>query len=716
MTSPGNDELVSQFEVDIDFRPDSVRSMDEVTDLLGRARVQAEALSRASSDVVEHLREAATSEPINIGGDAPGGSGGDGGGGGGRLPPLVGFSGGDPTPSQREVAIGSDAGSDSLEERTQPASSSPSEAEVNDRLSDMESKDPDRVENMRRARGLPVSPQQGESLSRGVEGFSDLAQNILRETKPGQSISGTLGNVAGGLGRAGSSGLGSLMGGRAMGALGAAGGAIAGGLALNAAVQAGGAQVQQYANMGSVQGGGVEQGISYEMGIRSMALNPFLTTEQSRQIVMSALSEGYTGEEFESVTDYMTDNLTKMNMSVAQSTEILRKNVDEGGQSIQQLGMDLAALKSSTAGGVMSLEERTQIYQQTSGNLVDKGIQGDQASQQALDALELFEDDRALSGTFAGIIGNLSDPLAYQAGRTAGIRGRDGYMMEQMMGDQGILNDSVYQTLWNRAQNIHQNAGRDDYDKRRMFNDWLVSMQMPMSRGDSNALYDRLIEDTTGTEMQESEERFEDENYGRQEHETGQFGRGLATLGAAGGVLFQGIGDTLGMLNLGVGVEDETFVSNFSEAYSSTGQSFQNLRNKQAALKSDGEIGALTQLNEEFGMGHVVVVDEDGKRIRQGGSGLSEEDMEALSSGEYKVSVGGRDPVTIKEARNRIPDWHQENEEQSRISGKTNVEVEVSSTPELENLFRFRTRTTNQEQANAGFGASTLNNPAPGDK
>lgn len=719
MTSPGNDELISQFEVDIDFRPDSVRSMDEVTDLLGRARVQAEALSRASGDVVEHLREASNTPPIDMGSGATGGAGGgDGGGdGSGRLPPLTGFSEGIPSLTNKEVAVGADAGSESLDERVRPASSSPSEADINDRLSEVDSRDPDRIENMRKARGLPTpSPRGGEQLSRGVESFSDLAQNILQETRPGQSISGTLGNIAGGLGRAGTSGLGGLLGGGAMGALGVAGGAITAGLAGNAAVQAGGAQVQQYANMGSVQGGGVQQGISYEMGIRTMALNPFLTTEQSRQIVMSALSEGYSGDEFESVTDYMTENLTKMNMSVAQSTEILRKNVDEGGQSIQQLGMDLAALKSSTQGGVMSLEERTRIYQQTSGNLVDMGIQGDQASQQALDALELFEDDRALSGTFANIVGNISDPLAHHAGASAGIRGRDGYMMKQMMGDEGILNESVYQVLWRHANDIHQNAGRDEYDKKRMFNDWLRSMQMPMDPGDSNALYDRLVEDTTGTEMQEAEERFEQENYAPQEHETNAVGRGLATAGAAGRVLLQGIGDTLGMLNLGLGIEDETFASNFSEAYSSTGQEFQNLRNKQAALKSDGQIGALAQLNEEFGMGNVEVVDEDGKRVRQGGTGLSQEDMEALSSGEYKVSVNGRDPVDIRDARNRIAEWHQEDAEQDRLSGKTNVEVEISPTPELENLFRFKTRTANQEQANSGFGASTLNNPAPGDK
>ena len=36
-----------------------------------------------------------------------------------------------------------------------------------------------------------------------------------------------------------------------------------------------------------------------------MALNPFITTDQARQIVTQGLSSGYTGKEFDTVTQFM---------------------------------------------------------------------------------------------------------------------------------------------------------------------------------------------------------------------------------------------------------------------------------------------------------------------------------------------------------------------------------------------------------------------------
>lgn len=719
MTSPYDDELTSQFEVEINFRPDSVRSLDEVTDLLSRARVESEALSRASSDVVEHLREAATSEPINLLGQDQGGIAFSPGsfGGGDRIPPLEGVSGGDRSPSNRDVGVGAESGSESLEDRIDPARNGPSEREVTSRLGDLEERDPERVENLRAARGLggKGTPRREESgFAQGIEGFSDLTQSILSETRPGQSISGTLGNLAGGLGGVGgNSGLAGLLGGKGLGALGIAGGAITAGLAANAAVQAGGAQIQQYRNMGSVQGGGAGEGVSHEMAIRTMAMNPFLNTEQSRQIVMTALSEGYTGKEFDTVTDFMAENLKEMNMSVAQSTEILRKNVDEGGQSIQQLSLDMQMLKSTTDGGVMSLQERTQIYQQTTGQLIDMGISGDQASSQALASMELFEDNRQLSGVMAGIISNPSDALAMQAGTSAGYRGRNAYQMRQMMGNAGTLPDDVYNLIWRIANDIEARGGHDDYDKKMMFNQQLSLIGIPMEPNDSDALYDELIQEGAQNRMTEAREGAENEMYGVQEESVGGFQGRVNETGAFMGVLGQAVGDTLGMLNFGIGVKDETLWSNFSEAYSSTGQAFQGWSNERAKTGTDGEIAMLTALNEEYGANNIQLVDDDGRFYNQQ-VGISEEDMERISSGEIKVKVNGRDPVAIQEARAIADEGGFDDTGDGRLSSNR-TEVSVSPTPELERLLRFNVRTPNQLQADSGWGTSAHNNPPPGD-
>lgn len=719
MTSPYDDELTSQFEVDINFRPDSVRSLDEVTDLLGRARVESEALSRASSDVVEHLREAASNEPINLMGQDQGGMSFSPGSfsGGERIPALEAVSGGSRSPSSREVGVGADSGSESLEERIDPARSGPSEREVTNRLDDLDERDPERVENLRAARGLggKGAPRREESgFAQGIEGFSDLTQSILSETRPGQTISGTLGNIAGGLGGAGgNSGLAGALGGKGLGALGIAGGAITAGLAANAAVQAGGAQIQQYRNMGSVQGGGASEGVSHEMGIRTMAMNPFINTEQSRQIVMTALSEGHTGKEFDTVTDFMAENLKEMNMSVAQSTEILRKNVDEGGQSIQQLSLDMEMLKSMTEGGVMSLQERTQIYQQTTGSLIDMGIGGDQASSQALASMELFEDNPQLSGAMSEIIANPSDALAMQAGTSAGHRGRNAYQMKQIMGNEGTLPDDTYNLLWRIANDIEARGGHDDYDKKMMFNQQLAQLGIQMTPNESDALYDELIQEGAENKMTEAREGAENEMYGVQENKTGAIEGIVNETGAAMGVIGQAIGDTIGMLNFGAFNENETLWSNFSEAYSSTGQAFQGLANEQTKRGTDGEISMLSALNEEFGSNNIQLVDDDGKTYNQQ-MGISREDMERITSGEIKVQVNGRDPVAIQDARAIANDGGFDDSGDGRLSS-SNSEISVSPTPELERLLKFNVRTPNQQQADSGWGAAAHNNPPPGD-
>lgn len=715
MTSPYDDELTSRFEIDVNFRQDSVRSLDEVTDLLSRARVESEALSRASGDVVEHLREAASTEPITIGDQAQGGIAfSPGAFDGGRLPPLQGAPSDGREPSDRGVGTAGGGTSTNVSDRLDLVNSAPREAEVTDRLEELNRKDPDRIENLRAARGLDKEGREsGNTFSAGIEGFSGLAQSILSETRPGNSISSTMSRAAEGLGAlGGNNGLAGLIGGRGLGVLGLAGGALTAGVAANAAIQAAGQQEQQYRNMGSITGQGAMAGISHEMAIRTMAMNPFLTTEQSRKIIMTALSEGYTGQEFDTVTEYMADNLKNMNMDVAQSTAILRKNVEEGGQSIQQLNADLAALKTSTQGGVMSLEERTQLYQQTSGQMIDMGIDASNASQTALEALELFEDDRQLSGVFSNIISDPSDALVMQAGRNAGIMGRNPYQMKQMLGDSGQLLSASYDLIRRWALDINA-RNNDELTKKQMFNQQLAALGIQMTPNDSDALFEELIKEGSENFVTEAEERFQEENHGVRENDMNPLTQGLSEARAVVGMGGQFLFDTLSMIDLGFG-EDETFLTNFTEAYRSTGDSYQNLTNKMAE-GAGGRIAMLDVLNEEFGANNVQIVNEKGRAISQSMK-LSQEDMEKVASGEWKVRVRGRDPVAIQDARALMEQNYFDDEpEDSRLAGRQ-VEVEVSATPELQRMLRFDVRSANQQRADAGYGTATHNNPPVGDR
>jgi hypothetical protein len=262
-------------------------------------------------------------------------------------------------------------------------------------------------------------------------GYGRLASNIANEMRPG---GGSWGGVAKAL-HGGMQGLGkhlsgaasgtgtdtalAAMGGSAEGAEGMGIGSLVGGaaggvgLALGglAAVEKGGAMYQGYKNMGAIQGQGAGAGFASEAAIRTMALNPFLSTEQSRQIITAGLTEGYSGKQFDTVTQFMASNLKDMNMSVAESTQLLRKNVNEGGQSVAGFAASMAMLKKVAAGGNMSQADVNAAFAQTSGSLVDQGVDGGTASQTALGALGGWNqkgDPMALAGVFPQAVGDIA--------------------------------------------------------------------------------------------------------------------------------------------------------------------------------------------------------------------------------------------------------------------------------------------------------------------
>lgn len=725
MTSPyqeGDDAVLSNFDIDVSFRQDSVRSLEEVAQLLSQARVQAEALSRSSGDVVQHLREAAVTDPIKLtdqadvgmsyggqpsggsqqsgGGQPSGGSQQSGGGSGPPLPPPSGPSGTTATPSDPPPPPG--------EQVPDPRPKLTTES-IEEKLKDLNEEDPERVENMKAAREqLGQRNKKEDTLSQGVEGFSRLAQNILSETRPGASLSQTAASVAGGLGDLGSSGLGGVLGARGLGALGLLGGGLTAGVALNAAIQSGGQQIQQYANMGAVQGGGASEGFGYEMQIRQMAMNPFLTSEQSRQIVMSALNQGFSGQEFDTVTDFMATNLKDMNMQVSESTTILRKSVLEGGQSIQQLSLDLGLLKNSTQGGVLSLEQRTQLYQQASGSLIDLGVSGDSASAQALTSLEVFEDDHVLSGMFTGILANPSDTLIRQAGRMAGMTGTT-YQLRQQLGESGEMSEHIYSALRVYAVQLNESSNTEE-KKRELFNRRMTNvLGQAITPNQSDTLYEKLLANPNA--IGEAGDSFDEETFGVRDSTGGGLEGRVNEAGSVAAVAGQGIFDTLSMLDFGFG-EDETLWSNFSEAYKSTGDAFQRYSNISFRNKSESSVPIMDELIELHGATNISLINEEGK-IEQMTRGLSKEQADKLSDGSYRVSINKGDPVTLQEARGQLDSPTGEG---GVLNGQTNVAVEVGATDELRRLLKFDTRTQNQEQADSGYGAATRNAPPPGDR
>jgi hypothetical protein len=258
-------------------------------------------------------------------------------------------------------------------------------------------------------------------------------------------------------------GAGSLSLGKAAG-IGGAGLGI--GLGVFGAIQKGGQEYQRYKNLGSIRGGGFSEGFGYEMQARIMALNPFITTEQSRQIIQSALTNGYTGKEYDTVTQFMAANLKDMNMSVAESTDLLQKGVKGSNESIgemtKNMSANLAAMKDLSKSGYNSLPDRQKEMQQTFDAMRGAGVGPDAAGGLGT----MFGQDFANMPGMQGVGGQLGSSIAgsmqfQQLMRTQGgiggkplnIPGLDpadpGAVLEalQDQGGDSAIHDAAWRTL-----------------------------------------------------------------------------------------------------------------------------------------------------------------------------------------------------------------------------------------------------------------------------
>ena len=168
-----------------------------------------------------------------------------------------------------------------------------------------------------------------------------------------------------------------------------AAGLVIGGLA---ATQNVGEWYQGLAAQGMQRGGGFEEGAAFEMQTRTMAMNPFISLEQSRKIMQSALSQGYTGKEFDTVTEFMTENLTKMNIDVAQSVKVLQNQVQLGGQSLAgaQAGLETVHQLAANPDFKLTGPETMEIVNRSVEQGIGVGLSGAQAAE---------------SGNFAGAVG-----------------------------------------------------------------------------------------------------------------------------------------------------------------------------------------------------------------------------------------------------------------------------------------------------------------------
>lgn len=333
-------------------------------------------------------------------------------------------------------------------------------------------------------------PADAPAWQHQLSAVSSAARSIVNETK-GRGITAGIGATMGAIGRIGGhgsnlgggggggddggggggdgGGLGGMMGGnfgRVAKGAGIAGVGITAALGVNKIVQDAGEQLQRYRNLGAESGGGAMEGAGYEIQARTMAMNPFITLEQSRSIMQSALKNGYTGKEFDTVTSFMAENLKQMNMSSAESMQIFQTTVEKGGVSIGDLNKEMETLKDLTRadGNVVGQTQRNQMYAETSSALQGMGLQGPALTAATTGITEAFSDNRQLASVMPGATTSaLGDPnFSMLMAQNSGINNivDPEEVMLQLM-DQGpdAMNAALDKTYSSIAQMARQSSG-----------------------------------------------------------------------------------------------------------------------------------------------------------------------------------------------------------------------------------------------------------------
>jgi hypothetical protein len=568
----------------------------------------------------------------------------------------------------------------------------------------------------------PVGREGGGGWGAMGMAGAGIAGQVMNEMSPGGSLPGIAGLAANALNRAGSAAAaGGLQGGALSGlmrGLGVAGLGVGGLLAANGLVQQGGEFYQNYANMGSVRGGGFAEGMGQELAIRSMAMNPFLTTEQSRQIIQGALTEGYSGKTFDSVTGYIAHNLTEMNMQVSQSLNMVRKNVMEGGQSIEGNAANLGVLKELSKTGASSLPELIERFQQTSGALISTGMSGPNAERASMYASSMFGDSQALKGYGDQLTQAFNNPQGMAMMQTFGgidvPRGLMPGAMQMAMGPEAMVGGAE-NVLKRFAKQFYDQQGRPQEGTPQYFNAaymfFLTAQRMGLQIDQTRALelFRRYAKGESG--FPAAKEGVDKEVQANTQVESRGFWQ---QVGGAFADAATNVGDFLGNRVKGArGMIGSAFSGEFGEI---PGQLNNMLKNEVGIITrpsvrgSENRIPMLDQIMGVHGPQGIEVLDSNGRPMKLDTG--NREMMDKLSGGEYTWRQRGTNGPGQK-----LQDTTQGSMQRQGV--EVNGQVVLGLTPEAQRLLAPQggnviRLTPHEQQANAGYGTAAPNNAPPG--
>lgn len=562
-----------------------------------------------------------------------------------------------------------------------------------------------------------------QNLGSGYGG-GGLAHNIMNEMAIGGSVQGMAGLGHRALTALGSRGMplgnaaaegesGGGLGGMAgmLGRLGPAGMIAGAGLAGLGLVERGGGMYQDYKKMGLIRGGGAGEGMDSEMQVRALALNPFISNEQARSVIMAGLTEGYSGKSFDTVTQFMTQNLKDMNISVADSVQMLRKNVIEGGATPEGTQSTLSLLKEMSKTGSLSLPDRTEMFKQASGALVSSGVPGNVANKAAAEGTGIWDDDQLLKGKF-------SDLQAATAGTTMGgnalemysgmrIPGLNPEAAGAWVGEHGgdpteMLKQAVSGLVGKYFPRGFNKDNPGDFNKAIMVKNLLAQQfNMPL---DVRTVIE-MIKKVSGPSPFSGDQKMQQ----------------AATQVTGGESVMSDIGQAAGSLGANAMALVKSGFDVSHGDYAGAGRAWDQANHTadQADynMQADAHNPLLDKLVGQYGPGGVEVVDQQGNATALNGS---QDQTKGLASGSLnwrrKGESGSGTPLSaIQQAGSNVRGGDG--------GGNTNVGVNFSPATvsiKLDNSGMTASPnpvqlTPNQQQANAGYGSATMNNPPPGD-
>jgi hypothetical protein len=279
------------------------------------------------------------------------------------------------------------------------------------------------------------------------------------------------------------------------------GGAAVGVLAaLNGMVQKAGEKATEYTQLGSVQGGGLMEGAGLEMQARIMGMNPFITTEQSRQIMQMALKEGFRGGQFDTVQGFMAKNFKDMGLSFSDQMQLINSSLKSSGdstkdftQNMKSLQDTLDTMKKLTKQGGAALPEREAQLQGMMETGEQLGIPAQSTEQATLQLQEDFGQNKTLREAVPGIVQQAegSDIFWTMAGAAYGIHG----LPEEIPGelaDKGVNVRDAFLKIARQNANKAKGMGGNQRHQAAMFHQLMQAYGIPMTPNQALALYREL--------------------------------------------------------------------------------------------------------------------------------------------------------------------------------------------------------------------------------